>query len=276
MTLYAVGDIQGCYRAFATLLDRLRFDPARDRLWLVGDLVNRGPDSLSVLRRVAELGASATTVLGNHDLHLLAAAAGVRRPSRGDTLQQVLDAPDADELIDWLRRRPLLHYDRPRDRVLVHAGIPAAWDVDDALANASEVEALLRGPHWRYGLEAMYGNDPPRWTQDLEYQSRVRYTINALTRMRFCDRTGALDLERSGPPGSQPPELVPWFEVPGRKAAGTHIVFGHWSALGFVRRAELTALDTGCVWGGELTAVALDEGRDRTAVDCKEEAAPRG
>jgi bis(5'-nucleosyl)-tetraphosphatase (symmetrical) len=276
VTLYAVGDIQGCYRSFATLLDRQRFDPSRDRLWLVGDLVNRGPDSLSVLRRVAELGASATAVLGNHDLHLLATAAGVRRPASRDTLQQVLDAPDADELLDWLRRRPLLHYDRAHDRALVHAGIPPAWSVDDALENAAEVEALLRGPHWRYGLEAMYGNDPPRWTQDLEYQSRVRFTINALTRMRFCDRTGALDLERSGPPGSQPPELVPWFDVPGRKSAGTHVVFGHWSALGFVRRADLTALDSGCVWGGELTAVALDEGGEPTAVDCTREAAPRG
>jgi bis(5'-nucleosyl)-tetraphosphatase (symmetrical) len=275
VTLYAVGDIQGCYRSFAALLDRLKFDPSSDRLWLVGDLVNRGPDSLSVLRRVAELGASATAVLGNHDLHLLATAAGVRRRGSRDTLQQVLDAPDADELLDWLRRRPLLHYDRTHDRVLVHAGIPPGWTIDEALENAAEVEALLRGPHWRYGLEAMYGNDPPRWTQDLEYQSRVRFTINALTRMRFCDRTGALDLERSGPPGSQPRDLVPWFDVPGRKAAATHIVFGHWSALGIVRRADLTALDSGCVWGGELTAAALDDGGAITAVACGEESSAR-
>jgi bis(5'-nucleosyl)-tetraphosphatase (symmetrical) len=275
VTLYAVGDIQGCYRSFATLLDRLNFDPSADRLWLVGDLVNRGPDSLSVLRRVAELGASTTSVLGNHDLHLLATAAGVRRGGSRDTLQQVLDAPDADELLDWLRRRPLLHYDRAHGRALVHAGIPPAWSVDDALENAAEVEALLRGPHWRYGLEAMYGNDPPRWTQDLEYQSRVRFTINALTRMRFCDRTGTLDLERSGPPGSQPPELLPWFDVPGRKAADTHIVFGHWSALGVVRRTNITALDSGCVWGGDLTAAALDEERAITAVACGNESSQR-
>jgi bis(5'-nucleosyl)-tetraphosphatase (symmetrical) len=269
MTLYAIGDIQGCYRPFATLLDRLRFDPSRDRLWLVGDLVNRGPESLSVLRRVAELGRSVTTVLGNHDLHLLAAAAGVRPPSAGDTLQPVLAAPDADELLDWLRRRPLLHYDRAGRRALVHAGIPPEWDLDQALRRAAEVEALLRGPHWRYGLEAMYGNDPPRWTQDLEYQSRVRYTINALTRMRFCHRNGALDFERSGPPGSQPPDLVPWFDVPGRKSATTHVVFGHWSALGYVRRADITALDSGCVWGGMLTAVALEDDREPTAVACE-------
>lgn len=275
MTLYAVGDIQGCYAPFASLLERIEFDPARDRLWLVGDLVNRGPDSLSVLRRVAELGPAATAVLGNHDLHLLAAAAGLRRASGGDTLQQVLDAPDAEELLDWLRRRPLLHYDRASGRALVHAGIPPEWDVDEGLTHAAEVERLLRGPHWRYGLEVMYGNDPPRWTQDLEYASRVRYTINALTRMRYCDRSGALDLERSGPPGTQPPGLVPWFDAPGRRTAATHIVFGHWSALGVVRRADITALDSGCVWGGTLTAVAFDDDGDAFTVAC-EQAAPRG
>lgn len=269
MTLYAIGDIQGCYASFAALLECLRFDAGRDRLWLVGDLVNRGPDSLSVLRRVAELGPAVTTVLGNHDLHLLAAAAGLRRMSRGDTLQQVLDAPDADELLDWLRRRPLLHYDRAHGRALVHAGIPPDWGVDEALGHAAEVESLLRGPHWRYGLEVMYGSGPPKWTQDLEYASRVRYTINALTRMRFCARNGALDFERSGPPGSQPRELLPWFDVPSRKSTATHIVFGHWAALGVVRRTDITALDSGCVWGGALTAVALENGREATAVGCE-------
>ncbi|HEX5418412.1 MAG TPA: symmetrical bis(5'-nucleosyl)-tetraphosphatase [Gammaproteobacteria bacterium] len=274
MTLYAIGDIQGCYGSFAALLERLRFDPGCDRLWLVGDLVNRGPDSLSVLRRVAELGPSVTTVLGNHDLHLLATAAGLRRMSPSDTLEQVLDAPDADELLDWLRRRPLLYYERTQDRALVHAGIPPEWDIDDALGHAAEVESLLRGPHWRYGLEVMYGNGPPKWTQDLEYASRVRYTINALTRMRFCARNGALDFERSGPPGSQPRELLPWFDVPSRKSASTHIVFGHWAALGVVRRADITALDSGCVWGGALTAIALENGRGPTAVTCGKTPSP--
>ncbi len=275
MTLYAIGDIQGCYGPFATLLDRLDFDPSRDRLWLVGDLVNRGPDSLAVLRRVAELGSSVVTVLGNHDLHLLAAAAGLRRPSAADTLDQVLAAPDSEELLDWLRRRPLLHYDREHRRALVHAGIPPEWDIEAALRHAAEVEGLLRGPHWRYGLEVMYGNDPPKWTQDLEYAARVRYTINALTRMRFCDASGGLDLERSGPPGTQPPGLVPWYDAPGRRTTTTHIVFGHWSALGFMRRVDVTALDSGCVWGGMLTAVALDGDLEPTAIACAQ-AAPRG
>lgn len=257
MTLHAVGDIQGCAAEFEALLEAIAFQPGRDHLWLVGDLVNRGPDSIGVLRRVIALGDSATCVLGNHDLHLLATAAGVRPAGPGDTFADVLTAPDAPELIDWLRRRPLLHHDAERRTVLVHAGIPPVWTLAEALRYGGAVAALLSGPDWRDGLEEMYGNEPNAWSEDLPPQQRVRFTINALTRMRFCDRSGRLDLEHNGPPGSQAASLVPWFDAP-RRARDVHFVFGHWSALGLKRRVDITALDTGCVWGGTLTAVPID------------------
>jgi len=268
MTLYAIGDIQGCAAPLDALLAALDFDPARDRLWLVGDLVNRGPDSLAALRRVIALGDAVTTVLGNHDLHLLAAAAGIRRPSPRDTLRPVLEARDRDALLDWLRRRPLLHHDDAANRVLVHAGIPPAWTVADAKRAAREVEAALAGPDWQDALGEMYGNEPSRWSPRLRRAERLRYTINALTRMRFCTRDGRIDLEHNGPPGTQPPDLVPWFDVPDRRTGDAHIVCGHWSALGLLRRADITALDTGCVWGRSLTAVPLDPPGPPMAVPC--------
>ena len=257
MTLYAVGDIQGCAAEFEALLDAMAFEPGRDELWLVGDLVNRGPDSLGVLRRVIALGDSATCVLGNHDLHLLATAAGIRPAGPADTFNDVLTAPDAAELLDWLRRCPLLHHEARRGAVLVHAGIPPIWTLEQALARGGEVAALLSGPRWRDALDGMYGNEPDTWSEDLPPQQRRRFTINALTRMRFCDRHGRLDLQHTGPPGTQAAGLVPWFDAPHR-ACDVHIVFGHWSALGLKRRADITALDTGCVWGGALTAVPID------------------
>jgi bis(5'-nucleosyl)-tetraphosphatase (symmetrical) len=180
----------------------------------------------------------------------------------------VLEAPDADRLIDWLRRRPLLHYDAATRRALVHAGIPPPWTVQEARAQAREVEALLRGPRWRYTLRTMYGNEPSAWSPKLRREHKRRYTINALTRMRYCDRRGKLDLGHSGPPGSQPKGLMPWFEVPQRRAAGVHIVFGHWAALGLLRREDVTALDTGCVWGNSLTAVRLDRRERPARVSC--------
>jgi bis(5'-nucleosyl)-tetraphosphatase (symmetrical) len=268
MAWYASGDIQGCKTAFDELLRKISFRPSRDRLWLVGDLVNRGPDSLGVLRRVIDLGASATTVLGNHDLHLLATVAGGREQSPADTFGAVLAAPDADRLVDWLRHRPLLHYNARERRALVHAGIPPAWTLQQARAQAGEVEALLRGRKWRYALRAMYGNEPAVWDPQLGREDRRRYTINALTRMRYCDRGGRLDLRHSGPPGSQPKGLVPWFDVPERRARATHIVFGHWAALGLLLREDVTALDTGCVWGGRLTAVRLDRPARPTKIRC--------
>jgi bis(5'-nucleosyl)-tetraphosphatase (symmetrical) len=274
MALYAIGDIQGCAAAFDALLDKLRFRPSRDRLWLVGDLVNRGPDSLGVLRRVMALGRSVTCVLGNHDLHLLAVVAGRRELSKGDTFADVLAAPDADAIVDWLRNRPLLHHDARARRVLVHAGIPPIWSVTQGRAAAREIEALLRGRRWRQSLRTMYGNEPSQWSADLGREERRRFTINALTRMRYCDENGRLDLTESGPPGSQRKGLIPWFDMRGRRAAGTQIVFGHWAALGLLRRADVTALDTGCVWGNRLTAIRLD--RPARAIQTSCAAATRG
>jgi bis(5'-nucleosyl)-tetraphosphatase (symmetrical) len=268
MALYAIGDIQGCGAAFDALLKALAFRRSRDRLWLVGDLVNRGPESLRVLRRVMALGRSVTCVLGNHDLHLLATVAGGRELSPADTFGEVLAAPDADRLIDWLRHRPLLHYDAPARRVLVHAGIPPFWTLAEARRQAREVERLLRGRKWRYALRGMYGNEPATWSRRLAHESKRRYTINALTRMRYCDKRGRLDFSQSGPPGSQPKGLMPWFEVPGRLTDHLQIVFGHWAALGLVRRADVTALDSGCVWGGSLTAVRLDRPARPVRINC--------
>jgi bis(5'-nucleosyl)-tetraphosphatase (symmetrical) len=257
MTLFAVGDIQGCADEFATLLETLRFEADADRLWLVGDLVNRGPASLAVLRRIVSLGDAVTTVLGNHDLHLLATAAGVRPIGDKDTFQDVLNAPDADELLGWLRHRPLLHWDREANRLLVHAGLPPGWSAKRAASEAAEIETLLRGPDWQSSLRQMYGNSPALWSEQLNEEDKRRYTINALTRMRYCDAYGRLDLVQSGAPGSQPAKLMPWFEVPGRKARDVHIVFGHWASLGLYRADNITAVDSGCVWGGSLTAVPL-------------------
>jgi bis(5'-nucleosyl)-tetraphosphatase (symmetrical) len=268
MATYGIGDIQGCAEELDALLRKIRFRESHDTLWLVGDLVNRGPDSLGALRRVIALGRSAITVLGNHDLHLLATVAGRRELAPTDTFQDVLEAPDADALIDWLRNRPLLHYDASARRVLVHAGIPAAWTVREAITHAREIEALLRGRRWRSALRGMYGNEPSAWSAKLEPEERRRFTINALTRMRYCDRRGRLDLKNSGPPGTQPKGLVPWFDVPERRAAGVHIVFGHWAALGLLRRADVTALDTGCVWGHRLTAARLDAPGRAISVRC--------
>ena len=268
MTLYAIGDIQGCARSFEALLRRIKFKRGRDHLWLVGDLVNRGPESARVLRMVMQLKDSATTVLGNHDLHLLATAAGVRSAGNGDTFDDVLDAADAEKLLDWLRTRPLIECDRKAKRALVHAGIPPVWRVRDAVEHAAEVEQLLAGKKWVKALSSMYGNSPTAWAPDLAPKARQRFTINALTRIRFCDKAGRLDLYYSGPPGSQPAKLMPWFDVPKRRARKWHIVFGHWSALGVLRRDDITALDSGCVWGWELTAVPLDPPGKPVKVKC--------
>ncbi len=271
MRLFAIGDIQGCATAFDMLLRKIAFRPSRDRLWLVGDLVNRGPDSLAVLRRVMGLGRSVTCVLGNHDLHLLATVAGRRELSPADTFDDVLEAPDLREIVDWLRHRPLLHYDTAAKLVLVHAGIPPVWSVTQARAAAREVETQLRSRQWRRALKDMYGGEPSKWSPQLHGAERARYTINALTRMRYCDRRGRLDLSYSGAPGTQPKGLIPWFDVRKRRAANVQIVFGHWAALGLLRRPDVLALDTGCVWGNHLTAVRLD--RPGRAVQVSAEAA---
>jgi bis(5'-nucleosyl)-tetraphosphatase (symmetrical) len=259
MAVFAVGDIQGCYEPFRRLLDTLEFDPARDRLWIAGDLVNRGPQSLEVLRFVSRL-AHVVSVLGNHDLHLLALAAGAAsaRKRSGDTLDEVLAAPDRDELLAWLRARPLAHHDAEVGWLLVHAGVPPQWDLAQTLACAREVEDVLQGDDGERFLDGMYGNEPARWSASLRGIERWRFITNCLTRIRYCDANGRLDLESKGPPGSQPRGRVPWFRVPRRASEGVRIAFGHWAAFGFLREPNLLALDTGCVWGNGLTAARLD------------------
>ena len=266
MTTYAVGDIQGCAGSFDRLLEAIAFDPATDRLWIAGDLVNRGPDSLGVLRRAMALGERATVVLGNHDLHLLAIAAGVRPPAPDDTLDDILAAADRPKLIDWLRCRPLLHHDAEIGCVMVHAGLPPGWSLAEAKDHAEEVSAALAGPGWRDLMQSLYGDEPRAWSPDLESADRRRFTINALTRMRYCDADGRLDLVHHGPPGTQPEALKPWYEL--RDMGEAHIVFGHWASLGFYRGDGFTCVDNGCVWGRSLTALPLDPPGEPVSAPC--------
>ncbi len=259
MAVYAIGDLQGCYTCLMRLLDKLDFDSSRDRLWFTGDLVNRGPDSLATLRFVKGLGKSAVTVLGNHDLHLLAVAEGVAPPKRKDTLQSLLRAGDRDELLHWLRHQPLLHHDQSLRFTLVHAGISPQWRLKRARKAAKEVEKILKGKRYRTFLKEMYGDMPDKWSKSLKGWERLRYITNCLTRMRYCDRDGRLDLSYNGSLVGKDRRLVPWFRVPGRRAAKHRIVFGHWSTLGPVTDPKIYPLDTGCVWGGYLTALRLDQ-----------------
>ena len=255
MARYAVGDIQGCLDPLRRLLDKVRFDPARDQLFGVGDLVNRGPDSLATLRWLYELGPAFDSVLGNHDLHLLAVAAGARSTHRKDTLDAILCAPDRDELLDWLRRRPLLL--EAGNMVVVHAGIPPQWSLEEARGHAAEVESALQATPAAL-LGELYG-DEPRWTPELEGPPRWRAIINALTRMRFCTANGTLDLVTKTGPDQAPPGMQPWYAHPGRRTRGVAIAFGHWAALdGADCGPELFPLDTGCVWGRRLRLLDLD------------------
>jgi bis(5'-nucleosyl)-tetraphosphatase (symmetrical) len=257
--IHLVGDLQGCCSAFDRLLGTIGFSPSRDRLVLLGDLVNRGPHSLRVLQRLAGFGSAATCLLGNHDLHLLAVAHGVRPAHRKDTLAQVLDAPDRDAWLDWLRFQRLAWREGPW--LCVHAGVAPQWDADTTLALAGEVEALLRGPDLPGFLRVMYGNEPARWTPELSGHERWRFIVNVLTRMRFCSEDGTLELTTKDGADAAPPGHWPWFAVPGRKTEGQPVAFGHWSTLGLINRPDLLAIDTGCVWGGALTAVRVDGGR---------------
>ena len=268
MAVYAIGDVQGCYDPLQRLLAKLAFDPNHDRLWLVGDLVNRGPQSLTVLRFIRSLGDSATAVLGNHDLTLLAVAEGYSRIRSKDTFQDILHAPDSGELLNWLRQRPLIHYDAKLNFLMVHAGLPPQWNLQQALACADEVEKVLRSPDYREFLAAMFGNEPCLWRNDLSGIERLRCITNYLTRMRFCTDEGALSFSHKGAPGSQPVTLKPWFETPGRCNTEINIVFGHWAALGFYRRPGIYALDSGCVWGNTLTALRLDAPEQVYCVGC--------
>lgn len=270
MTIWAIGDIQGCYTPLQRLLEKCRFDPAQDQLWLVGDLVNRGPQSLETLRFLRSLGKSAVTVLGNHDLYLLMVAAdAVPRRGKDDTLGPVFDAPDAAELLDWLKAQPLAHaaiLDGQR-HVMVHAGLLPEWTVDDALALSAEVSARLRGPHFAEFLRNLWGDSPLHWQAQLGDMDRARVVVNAMTRMRFCSRQGVMDLKIKGKPENAPVGHVPWFDVPGRKTSKDTLVVGHWSALGLKMSPNLIALDSGCLWGGHLTAVSLPE-REIMQVSC--------
>ena len=260
MAVWAVGDVQGCGVELEALLERLSFAPDRDRLWFVGDLVNRGPCSLDVLRRVERLGDAAVVVLGNHDLHLLAVARGGAPLRRGDeALQPVLDAPDRERLLDWLQSREMLHHDAGLGATMVHAGLPPQWDIAQARRCAAELESALRSEHSGRLFEAMYGNQPDLWREDLEGEERLRFITNALTRLRVCDASGRLLLKFKGPLAEIPAGAMPWFRSPRRRWAGARVVCGHWSALGYVEEGGVLGLDTGCVWGGTLTAQRLDE-----------------
>ncbi|NQD92885.1 symmetrical bis(5'-nucleosyl)-tetraphosphatase [Pseudomonas sp. CrR25] len=272
MATYAVGDLQGCLKPLQCLLQRVAFDPAKDRLWLVGDLVNRGPASLETLRFVYSLREAVTCVLGNHDLHLLAAAHNIERLKKADTLQEILAAPDREELLDWLRRQKLLHYDAERNLALVHAGIPPQWSLAKALRCAAEVEDALRDDaRLPLFLDGMYGNAPTKWSKELHGVTRLRVITNYLTRMRFCTADGTLDLKSKEGLDSAPPGYAPWFSHTHRKTRGQRIVFGHWAALeGRCEEPGLYALDTGCVWGGALTLMNIDSG-ERHRCDCNEE-----
>jgi bis(5'-nucleosyl)-tetraphosphatase (symmetrical) len=270
---YLVGDLQGCCGAFERLLAQIGFSPSRDTLHVLGDMVNRGPASLATLQRLRDLGDAATCLLGNHDLHLLAAAHGVRPVHADDTLDDILDSRERDRWIDWVRHRKLA--DRAHGWLLVHAGVVPQWRAEDVLALAREVEALLRGPDLPGLLRVMYGNEPSRWNAALTGPDRWRFVINVLTRIRFCRPDGTLELKLKDGADRAPTGLMPWFEVPGRATEGTPIAFGHWSTLGLVNRPDLLALDTGCVWGGSLTAVRVDGGRREVVqVPCEQAQAP--
>lgn len=258
MARWAIGDIQGCDEEFGALLTRIGFSADRDQLWLVGDLVNRGPRSLAVLRRVRSLGDAAVSVLGNHDLHLLAVALVGAKLRKSDTLTDILQAPDRNLLLEWLLQRPLAHYDRVHGDLLLHAGVVPQWTAQQTLALATEVQQSLRRDAVAL-LEQMYGNKPDTWSPDLQGVDRLRFTINVLTRLRFCTAQGEIDFKQKGKPDSAPRPWLPWFKAPERATRDVRIVFGHWSALGWHRERGILALDTGCVWGGALTAINLDD-----------------
>jgi bis(5'-nucleosyl)-tetraphosphatase (symmetrical) len=269
MATFAVGDIQGCYDELRRALDRVGFEPDQDRLWCVGDLVNRGPKSLEVLRYVHELGDSAVCVLGNHDLHLLALHAGNRKHGEEPTLDPVMAAPDRDELLHWLRHLPLLHEDPALGFAMLHAGLPPQWDMVTAATCAREVEAVLQGDAHRDYFLHMYGNKPKRWDPALSGMERWRFITNCFTRLRYCEPDGTLALKEKGPPGSQRSGRIPWFEHPERASRTQRIVFGHWSTLGYQARDNVWALDTGCLWGGSMTLLRLDAGQpEHHALPC--------
>ena len=275
MALYLIGDVQGCDAALGRLLEKIGYSPSRDTLFVLGDLVNRGPESGAVLRRLMRYGDSARCLLGNHDLSLLAVAHGRRAPHRNDTMDKVLMAPDRGEMIEWLRHQHMAL--RAHGLLMVHGGVLPQWDTMQTLLLAAEVETVLRGPDMVAFLSEMYGNEPDRWDDTLHGAARLRVIVNALTRLRFCTPEGVMDLKASGGPADAPPGYLPWFDVPGRKTAGQPIAFGHWSTLGFVQRPDIVSMDTGCVWGGCLSALRLAPAgaqHELVQVDCEQAQTP--
>jgi bis(5'-nucleosyl)-tetraphosphatase (symmetrical) len=275
MALYMIGDVQGCDEALGQLLEKIGFSPSRDTLYLLGDLVNRGPLSLAVLRRLMALEGSAHCLLGNHDLHLLATAKGVRKPHRSDTVDDVLNAPDRGALLDWLRARPMALYEH--GWLMVHAGVLPQWDVTQTLQLAGELEAVLRSPDWTDFLQHMYGNEPAQWNDDLTGTARLRVVVNALTRLRFCTAQGLMEFESKDSAGTAPPGLMPWFDVPERQTRDASVAFGHWSTLKGAGRQGVLPLDTGCVWGGCLTAARISSPgmfSERIALPCAQALKP--
>ncbi|MBL4583457.1 MAG: symmetrical bis(5'-nucleosyl)-tetraphosphatase [Pseudomonadales bacterium] len=272
MATYAVGDIQGCYEPLQRLLEKVSFDPANDRLWAVGDLVSRGPDSLKVLRFLKSLGSQFTTVLGNHDLHLLALNEGIKNPEKAPTLRQVLDAPDCTELLDWLKTWPLAYAETINEHsyLMVHAGVPPNWSIRDTLDRAAEVEVVLASDHYTDFLKAMYGDLPNQWHDNLAGYERLRFITNSLTRMRFCNADNMLELATKGAASDAPNGYQPWFSYPRQESSETEVIFGHWAALEGDTGdcATVHGLDTGCVWGRQLTLMRLED-QKLFSIECK-------
>jgi len=271
MAIYAIGDIQGCYTELQNLLDHIKFSPEIDTLWFAGDLINRGPQSLETLRFIKSLGSSAITVLGNHDLHALAVRAGLKK-DKHNTLSSLIKAPDADELFYWLRQQALIHHDTSTNFTMVHAGIPAHWNLKQAISCGNELHEILSGDNFLEFLEHMYGDKPDIWQDDLKGWDRIRYICNAFTRMRYCYPNGRLNLiEKQSPEDTRNKginELTPWFEMLNRKTQSEKIIFGHWSTLGLRLDNGIHALDTGCLWGNRLTALKIDDKLDYFQVEC--------
>ncbi len=281
MSLYLIGDVQGCNAALQHLLDTVAFSPSRDTLFLLGDLVNRGPDSAAVLRQLMGYGTSAQCVLGNHDLHLLATSVGARKPGRKDTLASILQASDRKPMLDWLRQQPLAHLidHDSTTYLLVHAGVLPAWTASKTIALSSEVTSVLRSPDWPDFLLQMYGNLPNSWTENLQGMDRLRVIVNALTRLRFCTASGVMEFSVTDGAAAAPAGYLPWFDVPGRQSAEVRVAFGHWSTLGWLERDDVISLDSGCVWGGSLSTLKLGDRqqnfvRELIQIDCPQAQKP--
>ncbi len=266
MAIYAIGDVQGCCDELEALLEGIQYDASKDKLWFAGDLVNRGPKSLETLRLIRSL--NAVVVLGNHDLHLLACAHLPKHRKRKDTLDHIFSAEDGPELLDWLRHQSLMHHDTETGYSMIHAGLSPQWDLETALSCAKEVEQILQSDHCLEFFDVMYGNEPNAWLDTLEGIDRIRFIVNCFTRLRYCDADGNSELEYKGTPNDHTNNVVPWFKHPDRKSRDLNILFGHWSTLGRIDTDGVHSLDTGCVWGGELTAMRIGEQPMRFEYDC--------